>query len=330
MSDFSIQGNSFNAINISKIPSGKTNLFKEEALKDGADNVFFELNNGDKFIATGVENLVSKPIKEGTKVNLNGQEGIVSFVDNEINTLDEKIVKQAKETAKNMSSPFTHILAAIGGTAVGAVTYTTSQNIKAAAIAGIAITTLAEMLVFSSSNGIHYITNPDTDALNKLSKASPDELKQLEQSKIFENLLRNGNNYSQEAKDAFNMIQETLRPNEDFSQAANTYINLFYAEGSHSLNAQEAYKTIDSRLRPDETREEVANTYISILHAENGYSANALADFRLIDSRLQSGDSREFASKTFINLLRAESYSSTDARRAYKLSVSGSAEDCNK
>ena len=330
MSDFSIQGNSFNTVNITKIPTGKTELFKEEALRDGADNVFFELNNGDEFVATGIDNLITKPIKEGTKVNFNGQEGVISFVDNSTNTDDEVSIIKAEIGGLSTGG---HIATGLIAGAAGGITYANTHNTKLSLTVGGIFAAAGEGLnaLFSLTNNAQVLrADPDVNALKTLSRANPSELKQLEQSRIYEKLLNAESGYSETAKEAFNMIQETLRPNEDFTQAAKTYINILRNESGRSLDSQDAYRTIDSRLRPDETREEVANTYISILHAENGYSANALADFRLIDSRLQSGDSREFASKTFINLLRAESYSSTDARRAYKLSVSGSAEDCNK
>jgi len=321
MSDFGIKGSSFQPINITKVPEGKTNLFKEAAKDDGSDNVFVKMDNGDQFIATGLANLVTKPIKEGAEVNFNGQKGVVSFVDNEINTQDEKSVVRATKLAKNMSSPATHIWSGVGGGVVGGITYLASHNAKASIIAGTSVTAGVEGIVALSSLGTNFKKHPDTESVNSLGSLSPESLKQFEQSKYYQSLLSAERGSSISAKEDFNMIKESLRKGEDLGDAIKTYIDLLSAERGSTTNAEDAFREIDSRIRPTETRESVTQTYIDLLSAERGSSYDALTDFRLIDSRLSTNEKREFATKTFIDLLSSERGSSTQARDAYKMST---------
>lgn len=122
-----------------------------------------------------------------------------------------------------------------------------------------------------------------------------------------------------EAMANFRLIERNLRPQEDFGEAAGSFMRILETYGrGRTSDAQSAYSLVHSSLREGESRGQAVDLMLNLYRAEGNHS-EAASNYQLIHRSLRSEGNRKESTEQFLRILNQVGRGRTsDAQSMYR------------
>ena len=106
-----------------------------------------------------------------------------------------------------------------------------------------------------------------------------------------------------DARASFRLIESNLRPQEDFGEAAGSFIRILETYGrGRTSEAQSAYRLVHGSLREGESRGEAVDLMLRLFQAEGNHS-DARENYQVIHRSLKAEGNRKESTEQFLRIL---------------------------
>lgn len=118
----------------------------------------------------------------------------------------------------------------------------------------------------------------------------------------------------------FRTIENNLRPQEDFGEAAQSFVRILETYGrGNTGQVQSAYRTVSAGLQENESRDQAVDALLKIYRVEGSFS-DTHANYRLIQTRVDKGADRTEQTDQFLRLLQQVGRGNTSqAQQMYRV-----------